>query len=138
MLQSLITFLVLIALFAGGIYWMVSTAPDPDESGIAAREAIEPGMTWQQVVEAVKPPRKIRTMSMQPHADGTQEIVESGLQKYPGNDQFARWADDGLEQGFVFQYFFSAKTAFDVYFDGEGKVELITDAPTAADLLHTR
>jgi hypothetical protein len=138
MLKSLIGFLLVLALLAGGIYWMIASAPDPDESGLAARQAIHEGMTWRQVVEAVKSPRKIRTMTLERSPDGTEEIVESGLTKYPGDEHFARWVDERLDHGFVFQYFFSAKTAFDVYFDAEGKVEMVTDAPTMADLLQTR
>lgn len=138
MLRTLISFLIVIALIGGGIYWMVASTPDPDESGLAARQAIHEGMTWKQVVEAIKSPRKMRTVDVVRNADGTEDVTESGLIKYPGDKQFARWIDERLDHGFVFQYFFSAKTAFDVYFDAEGKVEMITDAPTMADLLQTR
>jgi len=108
---------------------------DPDADGQKHKAALERGMTWQQVIEAGKAPRKYQSIIETTGPQGETEIKVMGENRFRRElfEEKAKSNDYGA--GFVFLYRYTEKTAFGVNFDGEGKVESVNDLMTLSDLL---
>ena len=114
---------------------------DPTEQGRTAKAAIKPGMSWTQVFDIAREPRKYRIMNMKKRRVGGQDIEylePSPLVKFSKDRLLQRLAENSLPHGFVITYNYSNREAFTVTFDGTGNVKSIADASTMADLLQTK
>ena len=138
-MKALVILLLLIAA-GGATAWYISTYEefDPTQQGQEAREAISPGMTWREVIEATTEPKKYcRLIKKEEEIAG--EIIEMINPGKPINFTFDRFAErfekGELPEGFVFRYFYSAKEAFAVIFDSPGTVVRVQKMATGRSLL---
>ncbi len=125
------------ALYYGGGYGSF----DADEQARTAKAAITSGMSWTQVFDIAREPRKYRIMVKKKRRVGGQDIeylVPSPLVKFSKDRLVQRLAENSLPDGFVITYNYSNREAFTVTFDGAGNVSSIEDATTMADLLQTK
>jgi len=107
---------------------------DPVKQGEAARQTVKVGMTHDEVEAEIGPPRKFHKIIERTDEDGGTFLAPSSVDVEWAS--FDSMLDAGkLEHGFVWPYRHSEKTAFNVYFDGQGKVETIEDAASFDDLL---
>lgn len=114
---------------------------DPKEQYDQARKAIQPGMSWKQVVSAVRAPKKFRPMirstETNPFDGQPIEVVKPGLLiKFDEKAMSGKMQSGELADGFIFQYQFSPADAISVHFDGGGNVVGMADMFTVADLLY--
>jgi hypothetical protein len=114
---------------------------DATQQGKDARAAIEIGMSWREVFDITREPRKYQVIQAKKSkvAGSEVEFLEPGPRNPFVLDTFKnRLANDELPHGFMVTYEYSNREAFTVTFDGVGKVVSVVDAPTMADLLQTR
>jgi hypothetical protein len=122
--------------FAGGL-----SSYDPDKQGAEAKAAINPGMTWKQVIDAAGEPGRYQTYVKDVKTVAGEKIEDLRL---TNPMQFDRplfendIAGKTMPDGFVFNYVFSHQVAFNVHFDANGLAAGIEDQRTAADILGTR
>ena len=107
---------------------------DPTADGKAARTAITPGMTWQQVINVSKPPAKWTRM-LESTVQGMTAVRATPEQKFDEADLKQKLADSKLPYGFTFVYRYSAEIQFQVHFDGQGKSQGTSDLPKITDLM---
>lgn len=136
-MKAMFILIAIVLAIGAAIYYFGVSDFDPDAQGAAARAAITPGMTWQQVIDTTTAPKKYRKYAKKTE-DGI-EYTELGPENRFAHAWFTKNAAEGyFSDGFVFDYFYSAKTAFRVEFDDTGKVIGTNDIATMADLLQTR
>lgn len=142
MVKGIVTLVVLagigllVVYFAGGY-----STHDPDKVGREARQAITTGMTWQQVVDAATKPEAYCTFRLETKKIRGEEVKSLRKSMPLEFDQamFAReFAAGNMADGFTFHYRFTHQVAFEVSFDGAGRVAAVEDLKTMADLLDTR
>ena len=127
----------LAAMFYGG----GSSGFDATQQGKDARAAIGPGMSWKQVFDVAREPRKYQTIHRKVIKVGGEELetFEPGPPNRFVLDTFKkRIANNEYLYGFLVTYEYSNQEAFIVHFDGTGTVKFVEDATTMADLLQTR
>ena len=101
---------------------------DPEQQYQDALAAVKPGMTWQQVIKAVKPPKKYRPLEMRVKtvAGTSFESIVPMAQNGFVEESFADKVAGGyLEYGFWFEYMFTAKRGLIVHFDDTGTVTMV-------------
>ena len=90
---------------------------------------VQPGMTWQQVVD-LKMPKKYAVYS-----DNPDRMMKHGAISKFDEDKFAAAAQSNpFPLGFFFDYTFDAEHAYRVVFDSQGLVETIEPRMTTSDL----
>ena len=90
---------------------------------------VQPGMTWQQVVD-LKEPKKYAVYS-----DNPDRMLGHGPSSKFDLDRFtATTQTNTFPLGFFFDYNFDAEHAYRVVFDSQGLVETIEPRMTTADL----
>lgn len=140
--KALVGLIVVGGIILAGMYFFGGVAGhDPTALGNAAKAKIKSGMSWEQVCDAAGEPRKYRVFITQKKVvDGEErEFIKEGAElKFVRNLFTGDMKAGTLKDGFVFPYIFSHQAAFDVTFDGGGKVIAVRDAITTADLLGTR
>ena len=111
---------------------------DPEQQHRDAVAAISPGMTWDQVIDVVKPPKKFRRFEKRSVTGlgGSIQTLEPGAEMKFDAEKFPGYLDDGrLADGFVFEYLFTADKWLSVHFDNTGTVTEVYEAPTVGSLL---
>lgn len=129
--------LALAAIYYGGGF----SGFDATQQGKDARKAIGPGMSWKQVFDVAREPRKYQVINRKvTRVNGAEiEFLEPGPANRFVLDTFKkRLADNGYPHGFIVTYSYSNQEAFTVQFDGTGTVKFVENAMTMADLLQTR
>lgn len=123
------------AFFRGGV-----ASYDPDARGAEVKAAIKPGMTWSQVLDVEEPGKYQTVIKTKKRVGGeTIEMEELGAVLEFNRDLFEKdIAARQMPDGFAFNYFFTQQIAFKVVFDASGKVALVENNKTMADLLQTR
>lgn len=134
--------LVLLLLLAGGGLLMYYGGGyedlDPSQQGRDARERIQRGMSWEEVIDVTKAPRKYTKMIVTGvvGAGEEMELVKRGPKlKFDPARVTARLEKGELPHGFVFDYRYSESVAFSVSFDAEGNVVAVDKMTTMHDLL---
>ncbi len=129
----------LFALFviAGAVIYYTSIAGfDPNEQGKKARETIKPGMTWEEVIKLTTTPNQFQVVTPDPaHPD---RYAHGFDQKFKMDTFKALVGSGSTSHGFSFEYLYSSREHFNVYFDENGKVESVGIIPGMADLLQQR
>lgn len=121
--------------FKGGIgSW------DPGKKGAEVKAAINPGMTWAQVLDLDEPGKYQTTYKTKKKVDGEDiEIVELGAVMTFDRPTFEReWTGKQITDGFALIYAYTQQVNFKVHFDPAGNVAFIEDNKTMADFLQTR
>ena len=137
MLKLMIGVVIVIGVVLVVVYQIGISDFDPTAQGEAAMKTIKPGMTWEQVIDATKAPRKFTFINV--IEDGGFTSMAPGMPRQFNQSEFEKMLDGGsFKNGFVFIYNYSPKAAFDVIFSPEGKVESLNLKATIVDLLHTR
>ncbi|MGD2109648.1 MAG: hypothetical protein PVI86_09680 [Phycisphaerae bacterium] len=138
-MKVILVILVLLGLAYGGLVFFGGYATfDPNEQGRQAREAVKEGMTWVEVVDAVKEPKKYSYFIRTTENLGGEEIelFKPSIPIRFNRESFTRRFDEGgFPHGFQFRYVFSQSVAFAVNMDKDGVVEYVEDLRTMADLL---
>ena len=141
-MKALFFLVVVIALGLAAMYYAGGFSGfDATEQGKDARAAIGPGMSWNQVFDVARQPRKYQTIQRKVTRVGGEdmEFFEPGPPNKFVLDTFQRrLADNEYPYGFLVTYHYSNQEAFTVHFDGTGTVKLVENATTMADLLQTR
>ncbi|MBI1373508.1 MAG: hypothetical protein GC159_12335 [Phycisphaera sp.] len=133
-MKAMFFLIVILALGLGAVYMFGMSDFDPEQQGQEALKSIHEGQTWLEVCNNTQPPKKFRT-----YVQSGDELKPTGDQRFPGVDQFGNMMSKGqIKNGFIFQYYYTDKVAFYVHFNAEGKVEMVSNMTTQADLLHTR
>ncbi len=103
---------------------------DPADQLAEFKAKAQPGADWTELVESNKP-SNYRNY----YTDSEGLLSISNELKYR-EDTFKRNVDEGkFSDGFMLQWVFGAGEVYDVYFDGDGKVESIGEPITTQDLL---
>lgn len=114
---------------------------DPVQAGKDARAAIQPGMTWDQVVDLAKATPKFCYILEHMEVINGQQIPvlkQSSASQFNRKKVERKLANNELPNGFVLQYKFTETVAFEVACDGTGTVTEIRNMMTVADLLGTK
>jgi len=141
-MKVIIGLLVVLGLVIAGVYYLGGYSSfDPNQQGEQAKAAIKPGMTWTQVIAVAGENPKLQTISVSKRKISGQ-VREERMLGAKVNFSKSQLADrlkyNEYPNGFILSYVFSERVAFDVLFDGTGKVVSVSDAMTMADLLQTR
>lgn len=141
-MKVVIVLLILLGAAIFGVYqWGGYKTLDPDQQAADAKAAITPGTNWQKVVQIAGDPKQYQVIIVEKEDEETGEplLTKPGPRnKYSHRGLSERIADGGLPNGFIFAYQFSARSAFEVYFDGMGNVIYVQDMATMTDLLQMR
>ena len=121
-----------VTLCFGGIAFLMYTfggvdSFDPEKQYQDALAAVKPGMTWRQVITAVKAPKKYRPLEKQVKTVGGvsfESIVPIAQNGFVEESFADKLADGDLEYGFWFEYMFTPKHGLVVEFDGTGTVAI--------------
>ncbi|MDH3582721.1 MAG: hypothetical protein OER86_00735 [Phycisphaerae bacterium] len=106
---------------------------DPTGDGLKAKEVIKAGMSWQDVAEKTRPPKKFRWITRVPSEDGDE--IKPGFPLKFNQEDFTKQLGAGSHTlGFIFEYNYSAQVGFSVYFTPEGKVEYVQDKMKVEDM----
>lgn len=89
---------------------------------------VQPGMSWQQVVD-LKTPKKYATYNPD------RPLGYGAIVKFDEARFATAMQGSSYPLGFFFEYTFDAEHAYNVVFDGQGNVERIEERMTTADLL---
>jgi len=142
MVKVIVRVIVVGLIAVGAAYFFGGTRNfDPTAQGQQAKAAVQPGMTWQQVVDAAGKPQKVRIAHRvtKKIAGEEQEVIEEAAPFRFERELFENTlTGDSKQAGFRFMYNFSGQAAFSVYFDPNGIAEGVSDDKTMADLLDTR
>lgn len=101
---------------------------DPEQQYKDALAAAKPGMTWRQIITAVKPPKKYRPLEKQVKNIGGESFetfVPMARNGFVEESFAGKLADGHLEYGFWFEYMFTPKHGLIVQFDGTGTVIMV-------------
>ncbi len=117
----------------GGIAFLMYTfggvnSFDPEKQYQDALAAAKPGMTWRQVIKAVKPPKKYRPLERRVTTVGEMSFemfVPTARNGFVEESFADKLADGHLEYGFWFEYSFTAKHGLVIEFDGTGTVSMV-------------
>lgn len=125
----LVTFVLVAAAVAALVYFGGFTSFDPAAQAQEFKQTVKPGMSWKEVADLRKPKTIVQY-----------DIDSQGLsvERQVGYDmdEFARRMDKGqFDQGFAFQYVFTADDAVSVSFDEQGNVQSMDKMRTTNDLL---
>ena len=137
-MKAMFILVVILAVAGLGVYYYGGVRGfDATKQGEAARAAIQPGMTWNQVIAAAgKEPRHYRRMIKK---GGPVPTLEPGGQSKFKADSFGGFVtNNSFPEGFLFEYRYSEQVAFAVHFSPAGTATGISDLTTMADLLQTR
>ncbi|MHC4997264.1 MAG: hypothetical protein ACYTGQ_19705 [Planctomycetota bacterium] len=105
------------------------TMEDPKQSVKNIQANVQPGMSWEQVVDLYTP-RKVT-----PHSSPDSEVASSPIDFNPGTHE--QWLKDGhYSHGFSFEYRFSQSDAVTVVFDDKGVVTYVYKDSTIGDLFN--
>ena len=138
MMKLLIGLIVLGGIGIGAVYLVGGYASfDPTEQGTQAKAAITPGMTWNQVITAAGKPQRYRVFRLEKRRN-FEELVQSGQLRFDMDLFTNDMTNKSFVHGFIFEYVFSPQAAFTVRFDAAGRVDVIEDLKTMADLLDQR
>ena len=121
--------------FKGGIgSW------DPGKKGAEVKAAINPGMSWSQVLDLDEPGKYQTTYKTKKKVDGEEiEVIELGALMTFDRASFENdWKNKQITDGFAFVYGYTQQVYFKVLFNAAGNVEYVEDMKTMADLLQTR
>ncbi len=136
-MKLMLGLLALLVVGGAATYYLGGYASyDPTQQGRDARKAITPGMTWQQVIDVSKEPRKYRLMMKKAERFGGEEVAR--LEPGPLSGFNASRFTGKTPNGFIFEYRYSQREAFAVHFNADGIAESVSDLITKADLLKTR
>lgn len=89
---------------------------------------VQPGMSWQQVLD-VKAPKKYAVFSNNP------DRLHGPIVKFDEATFRSNMQNGGYPLGFFFEYRFDAQNAFNVNFDEQGNVSGVEKIMTMSDLL---
>ena len=115
---------VIAAMFGLGLF----SSEDPQVTLDNLRNAVKPGMTWQQVAD-VREPRKFTRVRFSAMGGRTQpeKFDRAKIADAISKNEFAT--------GFAFEYRFSNAHAVEVIFDSQGAVETVAKLATVSDLM---
>jgi hypothetical protein len=133
-------FLIALAIVAGTYFTGVGSW-DPTEIGREAKAQLKEGMSWEDVlVAAGEPKSRTDIVEKTVTVDGERVTVYEPSADVDFDETLFRndFKAGNLKHGFILEYFFSQQVAFEVSFDGKGKVVSIDDVRTMADLFQTR
>lgn len=103
---------------------------DPDQQGRDARAAITPGMTVEQVFDAIGEPKQFSVVNLKTverFGEEVEELVPAPRTQFI-RDRFDRNRADGqYPHGYQFEYRHSPRTMFEVTFDAS---DTVTDVGT--------
>lgn len=125
-----------LAYYGGGV-----SSFDPTAAGKEAMESIQAGMPFEEVLEvAGTPPRYRVIMETKKKVDGEMvTFLEPGPSiRFQRDLAINDFRNNQMPHGFILNYKFSERLAFDVELSGEGKVQGVTEAKTMADMLEAR
>ena len=126
--------IVLIVLVIAGVYAAYHFGGlgsfDPNAKADELQQNVQPGMTWQQVMDVVEP-KKVATINYD--TDGFDPVGPS--KKFDLDEFKARLQSQGYPDGFVWQYTFSAERAYDLTFGPDGKLASMDEPIMTKDLL---
>ena len=129
-MKALIGILVVVGGMVGLLFYTGMFDFNPVQQAKDARAKVAPGMTWEQVADAVGDPKEYRVFVERERNVGGQKIkmVELGPANRFSRDGLKQRLDAGtLPEGFTFPYVFTAAEAFDVVFNAEGNVIGVQD-----------
>jgi hypothetical protein len=146
---------ILILLVAVGLwavyYFSGYRSFDPTKEGLEAKKAIEPGMSFTEVLEIAGEKAKYQEVSREkastvgsmatvlgPAEEEGFVLVAAPKQRFDRKRVTGLLADGQMPYGFVLSYMFSNSVAFRVVFDETGSVLSVDDEATMADLLQMR
>ena len=133
-MKGIIILLVLVAVAGVVVYFSSSSVEesfDANLQGREARAAVEVGMAWTEVIQAVGTPRKWRegmvgfdfVTDFDRFEDGTEDSIREGIEAKE------------LKEGFCFLYRYSDAVTFAVNFNRTGAVVAIRDKEGKGDLM---
>lgn len=124
---------VLFVLVIVGVFLVVKfggvTNFDPAAGAEQFVQDVQPGMSWQQVVD-LKKPKKYSAYNPDKEL-GHGPIVDFDPDKFATNMQ-----NNSYPYGFFFEYTFDAEHAYNVSFDAQGNVETIESRMTTSHLFN--
>ncbi len=127
--------LVLIVLVLGGVYAAYHFGGlgsfDPDAKADELQQNVQPGMTWQQVMDVVEP-KKVAPINYE--TEGFDPVGPS--QDFELNGFKTRLQNNSYPDGFVWKYTFSAQRAYDLTFAADGKLIDMREPVMMKDLLN--
>ncbi|MBB6431266.1 hypothetical protein HNQ40_003072 [Algisphaera agarilytica] len=89
---------------------------------------VQPGMSWQQVVD-IRPPKKFAAFSNNPNR------LHGPIVKFDEAAFATKIQNGSYNLGFFFEYRFDAENAYNVNFDEQGNVTSVEELMTMSDLL---
>ena len=138
MFKQFFVLVLVVIVGIAAVYFFGVAGYDPEQEGIDNRAKIQAGMSWEEVVAATKPPRKFQSIATRPGEGGIDEEYVTGENEFHLETFRAKRGSGRYDKGFYFLYRYTNKVAYSVNFNGEGKVEGVSDLPTMADLLQQR
>ncbi|UCG32778.1 MAG: hypothetical protein JSU68_14065 [Phycisphaerales bacterium] len=137
-MKALFILIILVVIAGAAVYSFGGySSYDPTQKGREAKAAISPGMTLEQVVDAIDQPTKYAEL-VRIEKRGQEYIDETGLMGFTLENVRYRIDSNEVPEGFYLLYHYSAQASFEVHFDGKGIVTHVKDHATMADLLQTR
>jgi hypothetical protein len=141
-MKAFFILIILVVIAGAAVYYFGGYGSyDPTQKGRDAKAAISPGMTLEEVIDAIGQPTKYAELVKETQKQGalvSESIKPTALMSF--NLQNVRYRIDHNEvpEGFFLLYHYSAQASFEVHFNGKGIVTDVRDHATVADLLQTR
>jgi len=139
MVKGAITIVVLGFGFLIGVYYLGGYASwDPAEKCREAKNAIQVGMTWEEVVDAIGEPGKYQLIIEEEELQFGEKVTiyHPGLiRTFERGLVEADVANDKVPYGFLFIYRYSQQEAFRLWFDSDSRVEQLEEDRTMDMLL---
>jgi len=141
-MKAIVIILVVLGLGLGLVYFYGGYESfDPAQKGKDARAAIQPGMSWEKVIEIAGESPKFCYINRQVDMVGgtpTETLKPSSPSPFERKRLERHLANNELKDGFILQYKFTETVAFEVVFDDTGTVTGVQNMMTIADLLGTK
>jgi hypothetical protein len=139
-MKVVIGIVVLIAIGAAVVYFGGELFRfDPNKQAQDAMASITPGMTWQQVIDTVGDPQKVQVFIEREEMIGGEKttVIKPGQPFDYNKSRHVNRIDNGeMPHGYIFVYWYSNASAFDVTFDPDGTVTYVSEKMTPNSLLN--
>ena len=137
-MKALFFLIVIVVIACAALYFYGGySSYDPTEEGRQARAAVSPGMSLEQVIEAIDQPRAYVEF-IKTSQQGQEFVKPSPEMGFTLENVRYRIDNNEVPEGFYIVYYYSPQASFQVHFDSTGVVTQLTDNKTIADLLQTR
>lgn len=138
-MKALLVSIALVALLLISVYYLGGFSTfDASEQGRLAKEALHPGMTFDDACDVTGDPKEFRIIREKTVRIGGEERVElvpSVPIKCTRDKVKTRIQEGANPHGFLCTFAYSNAVAFTVKYDDAGAVVGVEDATTLADLL---